>query len=58
MNMDVYRSNILMALRLAIIDQAKCEKDAGFTAESSFLAGLRKTYEHIQSGGQIRINGD
>lgn len=56
--MDVYRSNTLMALRIAIVDQEKREKDAGYTGDSGFLAGLRETFKHIQSGGQIHINGD
>lgn len=51
----VYQSNLLMALRVAIKDQEKREKEAGYTGDSSFLAGLRETFNHIQQGGQIRI---
>lgn len=56
--MDVYKSNLLMALRIAIKDQEKREKDAGYTGDSGYLAGLRETFKHIQEGGQIHIKGD
>lgn len=54
----VHKSNILMALRVAIKDQEKREKDAGYTGDSGFLAGLRETFTHIQNGGQIYIRQD
>lgn len=54
-DMTVYQSSMLMALRIAIKDQEKCEKDAGYTGDSGFLAELRETFKHIQGGGQIRI---
>lgn len=53
--MNVYQSNLLMALRVAIIDQEKREKEAGYTGDSGFLAGLRETFKHIQQGGQFYI---
>ena len=56
--LEIHKSNLLMALNLAIKDQERVEKDAGFTVVSSFLAGLRATYAHIQSGGQIYIKGE
>lgn len=53
--MEIQASNLLMALRLAIIDQRKAEKEHGFTRDSALVAGLEDLYKHVQQGGQIDI---
>lgn len=53
--MNVYQSNLLFALRVAIVDQRKVEREHGFTGDSALVAGLEDLYKHIQAGGQIEI---
>ena len=53
--MQVQQGNILFALRVAINDQRKVEKEHGFTRDSALVAGLENLYKHVQSGGQIHI---
>jgi len=52
---NVHQSNLLFALRIAIADQRKIEKAAGYTMDSIFVGGLEEVYEHIKQGGQIHI---
>lgn len=47
--------NLLLALRAAIADQRKVEKDAGYTIDSALVGGWEEMYKHIQAGGQIQI---
>jgi hypothetical protein len=53
--MDILASNLLFALRAAIADQRRVEREAGFRFDSTLLAGLEDLYKHIQRGGQIHI---
>ena len=53
--MIVLQGNLMFALRVAIADQRKTEKEHGFTGDSALVAGLEVVYSHIQSGGQIHI---
>lgn len=50
--------NLLMALRLAIIDQRKAEKEHGMNGDSAFVAGLEDVYKHLQQGGQLHLTRD
>ena len=53
--MLVLQSNLMFALRVAIADQRKSEKDHGFTGDSALVAGWEAMYKHVQLGGQIQI---
>lgn len=53
--MEVHASNLLFALRVAINDQRKAEKEHGFVRDSALVQGLEDLYKHVQGGGQIKI---
>jgi hypothetical protein len=53
--MEIRASNLLFALRVAINDQRKAEREHGFTRDSGLVAGLEDLYKHVQQGGQITI---
>lgn len=53
--MVVHASNLMFALRVAINDQRRAEKEHGFTNDSALVAGLEDLYKHVQAGGQITI---
>lgn len=53
--MQVHASNLMFALRVAISDQRRVEKEHGFTGDSALVAGLEELYSHLQTGGQIKI---
>ena len=53
--MNYSAANLMMAIRLAIIDQREVEKEHGFTRPSAFLGGLEEVYKHLQEGGQLRL---
>jgi len=53
--MLVHQSNLLFALRAAIVDQRRVEKDHGFTGDSALVARWEAMYKHVQLGGQIHI---
>lgn len=53
--MNIHQGNLLFALRVAIADQRRVEKEHGFFTDSALVAGLEDLYKHILAGGQIRI---
>ena len=53
--MEVQAPNLLFALRVAINDQRKHEREHGFTRDSALVGGLEDLYKHVQAGGQITI---
>jgi hypothetical protein len=52
---NIHQGNLLFALRVAITDQRRVEREGGFTGDSALVAGLEDLYKHILAGGQIRI---
>jgi hypothetical protein len=53
--MEIQANNLLFALRVAINDQRRAERDHGFSGDSCLVAGLEDLYKHVQGGGQITI---
>lgn len=53
--LDYPVSNLMMALRLAINDQRRVEKEGGAFRDSAFVAGMEEVYKHLQQGGQLKL---
>lgn len=48
--MKVYRSNLMMALNVAIRKVEEEEKKSGYTMNSSFLYGIQELYDKLEKG--------
>lgn len=46
----MWRSNLMLALHIAIEEREKYEKSLGFTGDSAFTAGLRESLQELKQG--------
>lgn len=53
--MTIYRSNLVIALKMAVDSQLAQEKAEGHWHESAFLASLRETLARVQKGESLLV---